>query len=238
MWATNHEERCPVMLFEEYVAHRPSAVCLTDSPFWLAINHNLLNGKFLKNQKMGIKKINGFMKAMVEKISDTSSQNYTNHSNRKTLITTLLGNNIERSDIGQLSSHCNVQSLDSYASTPHETQRRMSSIVRRWMCSEIVQSETPRSFQEPASTSNSSDATGANPTVVFNATSSQNLLNASGIAGGLFYGAKFENATININFTSASNCVSPKYEPWLDQTRLIFRRYTIHDTRYAIRDRR
>ena len=144
------------------------------------------------------------MKAMVEKISETSGQKYTNHSNRKTLITTLLGNNIERSDIGQLSGHRNVQSLDSYASTPHETQRRMSSIISKRMCSKIVQSETPRSFQEPASTSNSSDATGANPTVVFNATSSQNSLNASGIAGGLFYGAKFENATINVNFTSAS----------------------------------
>ena len=68
---------------------------------------------------MGIKKINGLMKAMVEKISDANGEKYTNHSNRKTLITTLLGNNIERSDIGQLSGHRKVQSLDSYASTPH-----------------------------------------------------------------------------------------------------------------------
>ena len=67
MWATNHEERCPLMLFEEDIAHRPSAMCLADSPFWLAINYNPSNGKFLKSQKMGIKKINGFMKAMVEK---------------------------------------------------------------------------------------------------------------------------------------------------------------------------
>ena len=66
MWATNHEERCPVMLFEEYIAHQPSAMCLADSAFWLAINYNQSNGKFLKSQKMGIKKINGFMKAMVE----------------------------------------------------------------------------------------------------------------------------------------------------------------------------
>ena len=190
------------MLFEEYIAHRPSAMCVADSPFWLAINYNPSNGKFLKSQKMGIKKINGFMKAMVEKISDANGEKYTNHSNRKTLITTLLGNNIERSDIGQLSGHRNVQSLDSYASTPHETQRRMSSIISKRMCSEIVQSKNPHSFQEPASASNSSDATRANPTVVLNATTAQNSLNASGIASGLFYGAKFENATINVNFSS------------------------------------
>ena len=78
-------------------------MCLADSPFWLAINYNPSNGKFLKSQKMESKKINGFMKAMVEKISDANGEKYTNHSNRKTLITTMLGNNIERSDIGQLS---------------------------------------------------------------------------------------------------------------------------------------
>ena len=93
--ATNHEERCPVMPFEEYIAHRPSAMCLADSPFWLAIDYNPSNGKFLKSQKMGFKKINGFIRAIVEKISDANSENYTDHRNRKTLITTLLGNNIE-----------------------------------------------------------------------------------------------------------------------------------------------
>ena len=85
---------------------------------------------------------------------------------------------------------------------PHETQRRMSSIISKRMCSEIVQSENPHSFQEPASASNSNDATRANPRVVFNATTAQNSLNASGIASGLSYGAKFENATINVNFSS------------------------------------
>ena len=47
---------------------------LADLPFWLAINYNPLNGKFLKNHKMGIKKINGFMKAMVEKICDAKGK--------------------------------------------------------------------------------------------------------------------------------------------------------------------
>ena len=84
IWATNHEESCPVMLFEEYIAHQPSAMCQADLPFWLAINYNPSNGKFLKSQRMGIKKINGFMKAMVEKISDANGEKYIYHSNRKT----------------------------------------------------------------------------------------------------------------------------------------------------------
>ena len=196
MWATGHEERCPVMLFEEYVAQRQSAMCLSDSPFWLAINYNPSNGKFLKNQKMGVKKINGLMKAMVENISNASGQKYTNHSNRKTLIT-------KRSDIGQLSGHRNVQSLDSYAATPQETQQRMSSIISKQMCAGFVQSETPHRFQEPASTSSSGEATTVrtNCSVVVNMTTLQKSLNASGIAS-LFSGANFENSTININFTT------------------------------------
>ena len=130
MWETNHEERCLVMLFKKYITHRPSAMCLADSPFSLAINHNPSNGKFLRSQKMGIKKISGFMKAIVDKVSDANGKKYTNHSNRKTLITTLLGNNIERSDIGQLSGHRNVQSLGSYASTPHVVHHKQVYVLR------------------------------------------------------------------------------------------------------------
>jgi len=58
------------------------------------------------------------------------------------------------------------------------------------MCSKIVQSENPHSFQEAEATSNSSDAIRANPTVVFDATTSQNSMNASGIASGLFLWCK------------------------------------------------
>ena len=68
MWATNHEESLKNTSLTDQV------LCLADSPFWLAINYNLSNGKILKSQKIGIKKINGFMKAMVEKISDANGE--------------------------------------------------------------------------------------------------------------------------------------------------------------------
>ena len=51
-----------------------SGMCLADSPFCLAINYSPSNGKFLKSQKMGIKQINGFMKAVVEKISEANGE--------------------------------------------------------------------------------------------------------------------------------------------------------------------
>ena len=94
----------------------------------------------------------------------------------------MLGNNIERSDIGQLSGPKPWQ-LCLYA-----TRNSAENVVKisKRMCSEIVQSENPHSFQEPASAPNSSDATRANPTVVFNTTTAQNSLNASEIATGFF----------------------------------------------------
>ena len=117
-------------------------------------------------------------------MSDTNGQKYTNqtdHSNRITLITTLLGNNVERSDIGQLGVHRNFQILDSYASSTHETQQRMPSIISKQKCSGIVQSKTPHGFQEP--TSRPGEATvRANSSAVVQASSLQESLNASGIA--------------------------------------------------------
>ena len=59
MWVTCHVEGCPDLLYEEYryVANRPAEMCQKDSPFWLAVNYRATNGKFLKSQKMGEKKI-------------------------------------------------------------------------------------------------------------------------------------------------------------------------------------
>ena len=107
MWATGDPEKCPVMLFEEYIAQRPSDMCCEDSPFWLAINYQSQNGKFLKKQRMGEKKINNLVKEMVSNIPSAEGHRYRNHSNRKTFINSLLQNNVERSDICQLNGHRN-----------------------------------------------------------------------------------------------------------------------------------
>ena len=72
------------------------------------------------------------------------------------------------------------------------------------MCSGMVHGESSRAFpQEPALASSSDEGISGNSTVVVNTASSQNSLNASGIAS-LFSSAKFENSTVNINFTTAS----------------------------------
>ena len=188
------------MLFEQYIAHRPTEMCSKDSPFWLAINYQAQNGKFLKKQRMGEKKINTLVKEMVANIASAEGHRFRNHSTRKTFINSLLQNQVERSDICQLSGHRNVQSIDSYAHTPVETQRRMSSLIN----SQIV----PASQQSPSSSTSVSAISPASVVAslpISSVVQSANLtLEESSFASKLasfFSGAKFENSTVNVNIS-------------------------------------
>ena len=94
------------------------------------------------------------------------------------------------------------------------------------MCSEIVQSENPHSFQEPASAPNSSDATRANPTVVFNTTTAQNSLNASEIATGFFMVQSLKMPLLTSTFPLKSS-----FEPRTDTGSVQFSYFTcLHTT--------
>lgn len=189
MWATGHAERCPVMLYEEYVANRPAEMCQKDSPFWLAINYRATNGKVLKSQKMGEKKIDTLIKSMVTGLPEAKGHRLTNHSNRKTTIENLLKNKVERSDIAQLTGHRNLKSIDSYASAPLETQKEMSSITSKH-CSSVE---------------SMSESTGSSSSTMQVAATSTNTISfpsASHMIPSLFGGSKFENSTITINIQS------------------------------------
>ena len=65
MWATSHIERCPVLLYKEYVANRLAEMYQKDSPFRMAINYRATNGNFLESQKRGGKKIDTLIKSVV-----------------------------------------------------------------------------------------------------------------------------------------------------------------------------
>ena len=55
MWSTPEKpDRCPVLLFENYLMQRPSQMCQFHSPFYLAVNYKPSPGsKWYKNQRMG-----------------------------------------------------------------------------------------------------------------------------------------------------------------------------------------
>ena len=78
-------------------------------------------------------------------------------------------------------------------------------IISKQICSYCSnESEIPQEFQEREPSSNSTQETGSNTTVVFSANSSQNSLHTFRIGGGFFVGVEFKYANINVNSTSGS----------------------------------
>ena len=86
-------ERCPVVLFKKFVAHRPPEMSTPKSPFYLIVNHK--RSEFLhwfKKQPLRVNYINRMMKLVVKTTSITGQKS--NHSARKTMVETLCRANI------------------------------------------------------------------------------------------------------------------------------------------------
>lgn len=123
MYATN-TDRCPVKMYKAYLERIPEAMKKPDSPFYLAYISNPKNSVWFKSSPLGINSLGNFMKSMAEKANLPGK--HTNHSARRTMITTLRHGNVNPLDISQLSGHKNLKSIDSYSEASEEQQRRMS----------------------------------------------------------------------------------------------------------------
>jgi len=64
------------------------------------------------------------MKRMAKAVN--LSGKHTNHSARRTMITTLRHENVSPLDISQLSGHKNLKSIDSYSTVSEDQQKEMS----------------------------------------------------------------------------------------------------------------
>ncbi len=129
MWSTpSNPEKCPVLIFEKYIAQQPNQMCNPDSPFYLSINYKPGDGThWYKRQKMGKDRIGQIMKRI--STQDSLQGRKTNHSARKTMITKLAHCDVPDSRIMQLSGHKNVQSLNSYKQASLKQQQHMSHIL-------------------------------------------------------------------------------------------------------------
>ena len=78
-------------------------MCEPDSPFYLAVNHHADAQPWYKRQRMGKNKLGLIMKSLAKQ-GDLKGKK-TNHSVRKTMITTLAKNDIPETQIIQLSGH-------------------------------------------------------------------------------------------------------------------------------------
>ena len=77
--------RCPVLFFKTYLAHRPEEL-RNSGPFYLAITEKPKSEVWYKKKRMGVNKIDSFVKNMaLEAELDVEGRKLTNHSERKML---------------------------------------------------------------------------------------------------------------------------------------------------------
>ena len=126
MYATN-TERCPVKFYKTYLDRKPDAMKQPDSPFYVACIIHPQTSIWYKASPLGLNSLGNFMKSMAETAKLTYK--HTNHSARRTMITTLRHENVNPLDISQLSGHKNLESIDTYSEASAEQQRRMSFIL-------------------------------------------------------------------------------------------------------------
>ena len=125
MYATGGE-RCPVKFFKTYLARRPVEMRKPDDPFYLAVKKPT-NNIWFKKQPLGVHSLGNFMKTMAA--AANLDGKHTNHSARRTMISTLRHQNVDPLDISQLSGHKNLKSIDSYSAVSEDQQKKMSLLI-------------------------------------------------------------------------------------------------------------
>ena len=102
MFALPNNEKCPVKPYKVYAEKRPAEMKTDDAPFYLTVN-NVKSGSGkprFKKSPVCVNKLNTLMKTMAQKAG--LGPNFKNHSGRKTMIQTLINNDVRPTDIMQL----------------------------------------------------------------------------------------------------------------------------------------
>ena len=156
MFATDETERDPVAVYNFFARKRPEEMNQDDAPFHLAVNNglkadSLARKSSFKSGAVGVNKLNGLMKTMVQK-AGIENDRLRNHSGRKTMIQTLSENYIPPTQIAQLSGHRNFKSIENYSTVSTKQQMHMSKVLSG------VVAGTPASSCSETACSSSSDS--------------------------------------------------------------------------------
>ncbi|XP_068727542.1 uncharacterized protein [Montipora capricornis] len=133
-------------------------------PFYIAIIDKPKSEVWYKKQRMGVNKIDSFMKNMVlEAELDVQGKKLTNHLIRKTLVKKLKASNQPRSAIIGVTGHTSERSLADYEEGDEAEQRQISSIISAPVCQ---QDQNSRPFLSSLPIQHNQTATPACQTVV------------------------------------------------------------------------
>lgn len=138
MFALPNNEKCPEKFYKVYGEKRPTEMKTDDAPFYLAVNSvKSASGKpWFKKAPVGVNKLNTLMKTKAQ--SGGLGPIFKNHSGKKTMIQTLVKNDVPPTDIMQLSGHKNVQIITSYSNVSQKQQLNMSHTLTGLSSGEIA----------------------------------------------------------------------------------------------------
>lgn len=104
-----------MLTYKVFAEKRPTQMNFDEAPFYLAVNNiktdSLDKKPWFKQSPVGVNKLNSIMKVMSEK-AELNKPRLKNHSGRKTMMQTLVNEEIPPTDIIQLSGHRNLQSVN------------------------------------------------------------------------------------------------------------------------------
>ena len=133
MFATDNEERCPVILFKVYLEKSPKEMKTTD-PFYLSVIDKTVSNVWFKKTPMGKNTIDSIMKKMKLNsplIDLCPEKRITNHSARKTVIKKLKSSGIPKCKIKNITGHTSAQGLADYDSGDEREQQMISNIINK-----------------------------------------------------------------------------------------------------------
>jgi hypothetical protein len=129
----NPGDRDPIKFYEMYASKRISNFSGPEDPFYLAPRtiplEDTRSSLWYLRQKVGVKKLCKLLKTMKEKVQLDPNKRITSHSARKYLVQKLRENEVQSTDIMQISGHKNINSVNSYSSISENKQREISNIL-------------------------------------------------------------------------------------------------------------
>lgn len=135
-------ERNPLQYYEAYMSRRPAGFSNPEDPFYLSVRtislEDYRSEKWFLMQKVGERKLGTIVKTMKENGQLDQNKRLTNHSSRKYLAKKKRKNNVQGTDIIQISGHKNVASVNNYSVMTDDQHKDISNILSDTVSSTAV----------------------------------------------------------------------------------------------------
>ena len=128
MWCTDGGERGPVIFFEQWLCHRPTAM-KKSGPLYLIIIPRPITDVWYAKTRMGEHRIWQIMKSVSSCLPEECPKKITNHSTRKAVVAKLKEAGQPQHKIIQVTGHDRESSLGDYNEITESERRQLSHIA-------------------------------------------------------------------------------------------------------------